>query len=65
LNLLEKITNVKNVEMVLAELKEYILEVDIEFVRSSMRILTTLSVKFSSIVEKVLDIFVEIIKNIE
>lgn len=65
MNLLEKITNVKNVEMVLAELKEYILEVDIEFVRSSMRILTTLSVKFSSIVEKVLDIFVEIIKNIE
>ena len=46
------------------ELKEYTTEVDIEFVRSSLRILTVLCIKYSSIVDSVIDIIVENIKKI-
>ena len=40
------------------ELKEYTNEVDVEFVRSSLRILTVLCVKYSIIVDNVIDVLV-------
>ena len=41
------------------ELKEYTTEIDVEFVRSALRILTVLCVKYSIIVDNVIDIMVK------
>lgn len=65
LKILSQISDAKNYEFVINELKLYISEPDPNFVAKSIRALCHIAIKFPKSVEKVLQILIEHIKHIK
>lgn len=59
LAILAKICDNKNYESVLKEIKEYVNEPDMDFVRRSISSLCTIALKFERAVDRTIEIFVD------
>ncbi|GAA5951329.1 hypothetical protein JCM21900_003839 [Sporobolomyces salmonicolor] len=63
LEIIYRLANERNVEQVLAELKEYASEVDIEFVRKSVRAIGRLAIKISSAADLCISVLLALVKT--
>ncbi|KAG5440414.1 hypothetical protein PCK2_000547 [Pneumocystis canis] len=63
LEIIAKLTNEKNMNQVLAEFKDYTTEIDVNFVKKSIRSIGYLAIKFESIAEECVDILVTLIET--
>ncbi|CAG8674401.1 3434_t:CDS:2, partial [Scutellospora calospora] len=63
LEIMFRLANVSNVDQVLSELKEYSTEVDVDFVRKSVRSIGRLAVKIESTAERCIDALLELIQT--
>ncbi|GAA5964707.1 hypothetical protein JCM3765_004363 [Sporobolomyces pararoseus] len=61
LEIIYRLANEKNVEQVLAELKEYASEVDVEFVRKSVRTIGRLAIKISSSADTCISVLLQLV----
>ncbi|KAJ3055615.1 hypothetical protein HK097_009942 [Rhizophlyctis rosea] len=63
LEVIIKLASDKNVDQVLSELKEYANEVDVDFVRKSVRAIGRCAVKIDSAAEKCINVLLDLIKT--
>lgn len=63
LEIIFKLANDQNIEMVLNELKEYSSEVDIDFVRKSVRTIGRCAIKIESAADRCVDVLVELVQT--
>ncbi|KAL1921664.1 uncharacterized protein VTP21DRAFT_10306 [Calcarisporiella thermophila] len=63
LEIMFRLANVNNVDKVLSELKEYAIEVDVDFVRKSVRSIGRLAVKIESAAERCISTLLELIQT--
>jgi AP-1 complex subunit beta-1 len=63
LEIMVRIANDKNVEQLLAELKEYALEVDMDFVRRSVKAIGQVAIKIESASEKCVNTLLDLINT--
>ncbi len=63
LEILYKITSMNNIDLVLNELKEYSTEVDVQFVRRSVRLVGQLAIKLEKAAQRCVETLVEMVKT--
>ena len=63
LDILVKLTNDKNVDQVLLELKEYATEVDVEYVRRAVRTIGRCAIKLEVAAEKCIKVLLQLIQT--
>ncbi|GAA5854298.1 hypothetical protein JCM8547_001770 [Rhodosporidiobolus lusitaniae] len=63
LEIIYRLANARNVEQVLAELKEYASEVDVEFVRKSVRTIGRLAIKITSAADLCISVLLSLVKT--
>ena len=63
LEIMVKMVSKKNVNNVLLELKEYATEVDVDFVRKSVRAIGRCAIKLDSAAEKAINVLLDLIKT--
>ncbi|GAA6001578.1 hypothetical protein JCM10207_006735 [Rhodosporidiobolus poonsookiae] len=63
LEIIYRLANERNVEQVLAELKEYASEVDVEFVRKSVRTIGRLAIKITSAADLCITVLLALVKT--
>ncbi|KAL1923980.1 uncharacterized protein VTP21DRAFT_7015 [Calcarisporiella thermophila] len=63
LEIMFRLANAENVEQVLSELKEYAVEIDVDFVRKSVRSIGRLAVKIESAAERCIATLLELIQT--
>lgn len=63
LKVMVKLSSEKNMDQVLSELKEYANEVDVEFVKQSVKAIGACAVKIESTCEKCVNVLLELIKS--
>ncbi|GJN90766.1 hypothetical protein Rhopal_003780-T1 [Rhodotorula paludigena] len=63
LEIIYRLANSRNVEQVLAELKEYASEVDVDFVRKSVRTIGRLAIKISSAADLCISVLLQLVKT--
>ncbi|CAK3909944.1 AP-1 complex subunit beta-1 [Lecanosticta acicola] len=63
LDIMVRIANSQNVEQLLAELKEYALEVDMDFVRKGIRAIGQVAIKIEECAEKAVNVLLELINT--
>lgn len=65
LEIIYRLANERNVEQVLAELREYATEVDVDFVQKSVRSIGRLALKISSFADRCVDVLLSLIGEAE
>ena len=63
LEIMIKLTSARNVDQVLMELKEYATEVDVEFVRRSVRAIGRCAIKLEAAAERCINVLLELIQT--
>ncbi|KAF2173378.1 hypothetical protein M409DRAFT_61818 [Zasmidium cellare ATCC 36951] len=63
LEIMVRIANAQNVDQLLAELKEYALEVDMDFVRKAIRAIGQVAIKIEDCAEKAVNVLLELINS--
>ncbi|OQN99858.1 hypothetical protein B0A48_14628 [Cryoendolithus antarcticus] len=63
LEIMVRIANAQNADTLLAELKEYALEVDMDFVRKAVRAIGQVAIKIDSCAEKAVNVLLELINT--
>lgn len=63
LEIIYRLANEKNVEQVLAELREYATEVDVDFVRKSVRSIGRLALKITSFADRCVEVLLSLIST--
>ncbi|EME42334.1 hypothetical protein DOTSEDRAFT_73231 [Dothistroma septosporum NZE10] len=63
LEIMVRIANSQNVDQLLAELKEYALEVDMDFVRKAIRAIGQVAIKIEECAEKAVNVLLELINT--
>ena len=63
LEMLIRLVNDRNLDPVLAELKEYAREVDVDFVRKAVRAIGRVAIKFDSAARKCVDCLMELVSS--
>jgi AP-1 complex subunit beta-1 len=63
LEIMVRIANSSNVEQLLAELKEYAMEVDMDFVRKAVRAIGQVAIKIEEAAEKAVNVLLELINT--
>ncbi|ODQ67744.1 Adaptor protein complex beta subunit [Nadsonia fulvescens var. elongata DSM 6958] len=63
LEIMVRIANEKNIDQLLSELKEYSMEVDLDFVRRAIRAIGQCAIKIESAVEKCVNVLMDLIYN--
>lgn len=63
LEIMVRIANSSNVEQLLAELKEYAMEVDMDFVRKAVRAIGQVAIKIEECAEKAVNVLLELINT--
>src|SRR5207302_8858098 len=63
LEIMIRIANEKNVDQLLSELKEYALEVDMDFVRRAVRAIGQCAIKIDSAASKCVNVLLELINT--
>lgn len=63
LDILIRIANEKNIEQLLMELKEYALEVDMDFVRRAIKAIGQTAIKIESATQRCIDVLLELINT--
>lgn len=63
LEIMTKLANEKNIDQLLSELKEYATEVDVDFVRRSVRTIGQCAVKIDTAAEKCINVLLELINT--
>ena len=63
LEIMVRIANPSNVDQLLAELKEYAMEVDMDFVRKAVRAIGQVAIKIESCAEKAVNVLLELINS--
>ena len=63
LDILVKLADVKNIDQILHQLKEYVTEVDVEFVRRSVRTIGKLAIKLERVADRCVNTLYECLKT--
>jgi vesicle coat complex subunit len=63
LEIMVRIANTSNVDQLLAELKEYAVEVDVDFVRKAVRAIGQVAIKIEECAEKAVNVLIELINT--
>jgi AP-1 complex subunit beta-1 len=63
IDIMIKLSNENNIEVVLSEFKEYSSEVDVEFVRKSVRSIGRCAIKIENATQKCVDLLIELIQT--
>eukprot|EP01071_Lankesteria_metandrocarpae_P013198 Lankesteria_metandrocarpae@DN680_c0_g1_i1.p1 len=62
LDIVVRLVNERNIDQVLSELKEYAMEVDVDFVRKSIRAIGRCAIKLSRSAQRCIDVLLELIQ---
>ena len=63
LGIMIRLANDRNIDMVLSEFKEYATEIDVEFVRKSVRAIGRCAIKLPRVAQRCIDVLVKLIKT--